>query len=544
MNSSRSRRLALALALLSACLPALARADSWAPTGAMSGDRAQFTATLLPNGQVLAAGGVSGALYVFPIATSERWDPSAGRWLPSPALPTPVASQGASALADGRVLLAGGHTYGFMDPGSVFSSAYTFDPATNVWGIAVAMPHAHVFPLQVTLADGRVLVIGGYNTPDDLNQDRAYDQIELYDPAGGTWSTGAAMPDFMARGTATLLADGSVLVAGGSSSNTMRNVALRYFPATNRWRDAGSFTDARRQQVAARLGNGKVLIAGGAGGGRVLKSAALYDPATNGWTDVAPMAAARQDATATLLPTGKVLVAGGYDGARYVGSAELFDPATNTWSPAASMRTVRAAHQATLLSDGRVLVSGGENDNAGGVFQTESSAEIYTPDGWPFGGGGSDGSGGGSGGSGGGSGASGIPAVSHVKLSATRFRAAASGPIVTTARRRPPVGTTISWTDSKAAVTTFAVQRPSAGRSVGGHCVRPTRANRRHRRCTRWTTLGSFTHADVAGPNLLRFSGRLGRHKLAIGSYRFSLAARLGRGRASAARTIGFGIVG
>jgi len=388
-----------------------------------------------------------------------------------------------------------------------------------------------------------VLVFGGFASNDDAASDASDDHVELYDPARGTWTAGAISPYFMARGTTTLLNDGSVLVAGGSSSNTMRNVAMRYFPATNRWRAAGSFTDARREQAAALLPNGKVLIAGGESDDRgdALASASLYDPNANTWTAVAPMATPRQDATATTLPNGKVLVVGGESAsATYLASAELFDPATNTWSPAPPMAQARALHTATLLADGRVLVAGGD-----GLVQrftgTLADAEIYTPDGWPFPRGGRAGGGGSGGGAG-----SGTPAISKLALSATRFRAASSGPSATSARRaraRAPVGTTIGYRDTVAATAAFTVQRPTAGRKSGHSCVKPTRANRRKARCTRWIAVGHFTHTDTVGADSLRFSGRIGGRKLHVGTYRLVVTARVGRGRASAARTVGFRIV-
>jgi N-acetylneuraminic acid mutarotase len=559
VHSPRSPRvaracLALLLSLLAlAAVPAGAAADSWTRTGSLVTGRLWHSVTLLPNGQVLAAGGTD--LPGFnSTATSERWDPTSGQWLGTPSFTTPRDRQGASLLPDGRVLMTGGQ---LNTPGAdgVLNSALAYDPIANAWSSVAAMPRAHANQQQVTLQDGRVLVIGGFESLEDLRVDGASDQAELYDPAAGTWRTTASTPYFMAEGTATLLQDGSVLVAGGASSETRRRVAMRYFPATNSWRAAGSFTDARAQQVAALLPNGKVLIAGGYGdGAAALRSASVYDPATNSWTEVAPMATARAETAAVTLPNGKVLVAGGAQGSLYFKTAELFDPATNTWSPAASMGATRGRYTPILLADGRVLAVGGEGiESDARTTSALSSAEIYTPDGWPFprggggggSGGGGTGGGGAGGGTGGGPGAGGTPTISRLALSATRFRAAGSGPSVTTARkRRAPVGTTISYRDAAAGTATFAVQKPASGRRANGRCARPTRANRRKARCTRWVTVGRFTHADAAGPNTLRFSGRVNGHKLSPGRYRLSVTARVGGGTPSTARTIGFRIVG
>jgi N-acetylneuraminic acid mutarotase len=537
---ARSLAPALLLALLAlAALVGGAAADSFTPTDPMATGRASYAATLLPNGQVLVAGGSSDEQTPSEsTATSERYDPASGRWLGTPAFVDQRQNQGASLLPDGRVLMTGGYRADFGGTFAMLDSTLVYDPASNTWSAAAPMPHPHGFQQQLTLADGRVLVIGGYRTSADKSSDRADDQIELYDPATGTWSSGHSIPYFMANGTATLLADGRVLVAGGSSSYTPRNIAITYDPATDRWANAGSFTDARRLQAAALLPSGKVLIAGGVGDGvtgRALRSASVFDPATNGWTDAAPMATARISATATPLPNGKVLVAGGNDGSgHYFATAELYDPATNTWSAAAPMSTARSNHSATLLADGRVLIAGGWSV-VGGTETPGTRAELYTPDGWPFS----------TGGGGGGGGPSAAPSISKLALSATRFRAAASGPSVVTAarRRRPPVGATISYRDAAAATATFTVLRPAAGRGVNGRCVRATRANRRRRRCTRWVAVGRFRHADAAGANSFRFSGRVGGAALLPGRFRLSVSARAGRGSASAARAVGFRIV-
>jgi hypothetical protein len=540
----RLRPLALALLALAAA-PAGAAADSFTPTDPMATGRARFAATLLPNGQVLVAGGESDEQPLSEsTTTSERYDAASGHWLGTPAFVDAREDQGASLLPDGRVLMTGGYRVDFGGTFAMLDSTLVYDPASNSWSDGASMPHPHGYHWQFTLKDGRVLVIGGYRTSSDKSSDRVEDQVELYDPATGTWRSGAPMPVPLVNGTATLLADGRVLVAGGSALYRPRSLGFTYDPGKDEWTNAGSFTDARLYQMATLLPNGKVLVAGGTAdpfNGPLLRSASLFDPATNGWTDTAPMATARVGATATLLPNGKVLVAGGSDGrGNLFATAELYDSATNAWSAAAPMSTARSNHSATLLADGRVLVAGGLSV-VSGATKPGTRAELYTPDGWPFprGGGGGSGAGGG-----GGSGASGRPSISRLALSATRFRAAASGPSVTAARRRAPIGTTVSYRDGAAATATFTVLRPAAGRAANGRCVRATRANRRHRRCTRWVAVGRFRHADVAGPNSLRFSGRVRGDALLPGRYRLSVSARVGHGRASATRTVGLRIVG
>jgi len=87
-------------------------------------------------------------------------------------------------------------------------------------------------------------------------------------------------------------------------------------------------------------------------------------------------------------------------------------------------------------------------------------------------------------------------------------------------------GSTVSYRLSESAIVRFAVQRASSGRRSGARCVKPTRANRRARRCTRYRTVrGSFTDRGAAGANTFNFSGRLGNRKLAAGRYRLQAIA-------------------
>jgi Putative Ig domain len=118
------------------------------------------------------------------------------------------------------------------------------------------------------------------------------------------------------------------------------------------------------------------------------------------------------------------------------------------------------------------------------------------------------------------------PAITGARLSATTFRAAPRG--ATLARKkRPPVGTTISYRDSQAATTTLTVIGSAAGHRTRGHCV--AGAPHRHQtRCVRTVTVVAVTHHDVAGANKVRFSGRVRGLKLAPGRYRLTLAPKAG----------------
>jgi N-acetylneuraminic acid mutarotase len=243
----------------------------------------------------------------------------------------------------------------------------------SVWGAGTAV-----------LADGRVLVIGGLSGPDSGS---ALATVEVFDPRIEYWSAGAPMLQARAYPTTVVLADGSVLVAGGSRNGLPLNGAERYHPDTGAWDSAGTMNVPRTHATATLLRDGRVLMVGGGSRGspgfNSTSAAEIFDPTTDTWTPAAPMATARSFHTATLLPNGEVLVAGGATtyhlprGSVTTG-AEIYDPASDTWHKAASMSVSRYHHGAAALSDGRVLVAGGWALTSNSD-KSLATAEIYDP---------------------------------------------------------------------------------------------------------------------------------------------------------------------
>jgi hypothetical protein len=229
------------------------------------------------------------------------------------------------------------------------------------------------------LANGQVLVAGGTDRTSG-----GFDPVasaELYDPATGTFRATGAMSAARMDQTATLLPNGQVLIVGGNNpprGETLTSAEL-YDPRTGTFIPTGSMTTTRAFFTATLLTNGKVLIAGGSAGPFALATAELYDPGTGLFTPSGSLVTARSGHYATLLANGQVLIAGGASGSAFnapaLASAELYDPTTGTFSLTGSMTMPRQKHNAVLLASGQVLVVGG----TAVAFAALASAEFYDP---------------------------------------------------------------------------------------------------------------------------------------------------------------------
>ena len=299
----------------------------WTETGGMNEARCYHTATLLPNGKVLVTGGIKflGHFLDRALASAELYDPATGKWTDSGALTTERMNHTATLLPNGKVLVAGGSIY----DGNIctVSTAELYDATTGKWTETGEMITARAGHPATLLPDGKVLAIGGKNslaTVDSLAS------TEAYDPATARWTETEAM-FFTGRcdHTATLLPNGKVLVAGGwygAGHNTF--LAELYDPTAGKWEHAGALNSPRSSHTATVLPDGKVLIVGGAPSRKDRVSGAeLYDSAGGKWIATAAMSVERMNHTATLLPDGRVLIAGGFLGRTYYSTTELYVPA-------------------------------------------------------------------------------------------------------------------------------------------------------------------------------------------------------------------------
>ena len=329
-------------------------------TGSMSTARADHTATALQNGKVLVASGQVGwDQNNFPVTdiltvSAELYSPTSGKFSKTGSMSTARIYQTATALRNGSVLVAGGFVEVDVNGGPISTaSAELCNPTSGKFSKTGSMTIARFSHASALLQNGMVLICGGLNYP--RGNDLA--STELYNPTSGKFGKTGSMTTARDSHTATLLSNGKVLVAGGfgESGNDLSSAEL-YNPTTGKFSKTGSMSTARIYQTATALQNGKVLVAGGIIGydmfGKAIPtaSAELYNPTTGKFTSTGSMTTARDLHAAALLQNGMVLISGGLDNNRNdLASAELYNPTTGKFTSTGGMTTARDSHTATLL---------------------------------------------------------------------------------------------------------------------------------------------------------------------------------------------------
>lgn len=245
--------------------------------------------------------------------------------------------------------------------------------------VAVAdMPVPRMAHTATMLANGRVLVVGGFT-----DEGNAAHSAQAFDATTERFSPLPRMRTLRHSHTATVLPDGKVLIVGGyGAGNATLTSAELFDPATNRFTATGSMGAPRAGHVAVALRDGTVLIAGGIGPDwTFLSSAERYDPRTGRFTPTGAMTVPRESHAAVRLNDGRVFIVGGHQGRRQnitlYTSTESYDPATGRFTRGADMQVRRHKHDAVLLRDGRVLVSGGSDERDSRGFYR--STELFDP---------------------------------------------------------------------------------------------------------------------------------------------------------------------
>jgi len=288
---------------------------------------------------------------------------------------TSLYAQTAARLTTGEVLVAGG-----MSPSGVVKNAQLYAPATQTFAAANPMNVARWLHTATLLSDGTVLIAGG----SDLANEETLDSAEIYNPAAGTFTLLSNTLNTARVGhTATLLNNGQVLIVGGYDPETgLIADAELYDPPSQTFIDLGDTNLPRYQHTSTMLQNGQVLIAGGETDPvptGAYNTAELFDPVSQTFTPVSvPMTAPREGHAAALLNNGQVLISGGNDpGIGSLNTAEIYDPNSDIFIAVTGvMTTPRISHVMTLLNGGQVLIAGGASGANGTAL---ASTETYNP---------------------------------------------------------------------------------------------------------------------------------------------------------------------
>jgi hypothetical protein len=237
---------------------------TFAATGDMKKERLGHSAALLADGRVLIVGGdgfVEGNLL---ISSAEVYDPRTATFTATGNTNTGRFGASAALLPNGKVLVAGGHN---GDDGPILKIE-SYDPGTGAFSLAgeTGFPSSVGPDIMSVLASGKVLI-------NMVLYDRTTPDTQLYDPASMTFTLTGRMT-VQRSFTATLLSTGIVLTAGDWSADV-------YDPATSVFTRAGDLISARTGHTATLLADGTVLLAGGSpaiAASAYLKDAELFHP--------------------------------------------------------------------------------------------------------------------------------------------------------------------------------------------------------------------------------------------------------------------------
>lgn len=289
------------------------------------------------------------------------------------------ASHTASRLPDGRVLLVGGHDNNSSNDDSL-ALVEIYDPVADSFSDGPSPETARQKHTATVLQDGRVLVLGGEAR---LGHSQL-DSSEIFDPASMTWQSGPRLDAASSGHTATLLADGRVLITGGyryaGLSATTYSTAQIFDPSTSSITQLASMSRARSSHTASLLADGRLLVAGGYGDEETdhyyVREAEIYSVQDDTWTAAGQLGLPRRSHGAVRLASGGVLIVGGdtYENPKTAG-AEILDPTGLTWSDGPSLDGDAITPHLFLLDDDTVLCV---SSSWGGIELLDAAGAAWT----------------------------------------------------------------------------------------------------------------------------------------------------------------------
>lgn len=237
---------------------------TWTPTDALDESRSGHAAVRLQDGRVLVVGGSPTGSQ--PRLSAEVYDPVTGTWTRTGDLATGRDNPILAVLPDGRVLASGGNG---TSPLTFHASSEIWTPATGVWSPSGALTTSRTQAAYTALADGRILAIAGVRNTGFVNT------IETF--TGGTWTTSGVVSPIQGNiGYAVPLAgNDAIYTLDGSASTPI------YDGASNTVSSGYAIAGSRSIPTLTGLADGRVLVAGGTvSGGVRAKTAEIFTPPT------------------------------------------------------------------------------------------------------------------------------------------------------------------------------------------------------------------------------------------------------------------------
>ena len=374
-------------------LPPEAATGKWGPL--VSWPIVPLHIHLLPTGKVLGWGKYEDGGAMGTHGTIPRvWDPSTGQFTMAVA-DTMLFCSGHSFMADGRLLVSGGHKAD--DTG--IDATNIFDPTSQTWSPAPKMAFGRWYPTVTILSDGRLLTMAGRDsagrlvTTPEIWENNQWVQL----PGAGTLNIPYYPRNFVAP-------NGLIFMAGERIVSRWFDVDGSTSGQRGKWSTGPShiWKFNRDYGTAVMYEAGKIMYTGGGGNstwnqspdaetGTPTAIAEKIDlnAGSPQWVSAGTMAFPRRHLNSTILPDGKVLITGGTTGGGFVDinpgdaarAAELWDPKTNQWTTLAANSVMRVYHSVSLLlPDGTVLHGASGNAMVGTVpVPDEANHEIFSP---------------------------------------------------------------------------------------------------------------------------------------------------------------------